>query len=198
MKRRSIDWDQDYQAGRWDGADEKEQLSRYALLGGIITLTGASSLLDVGCGRGLLREFIPPDALTSYTGLDVSQVALNKVSNPKPYEKFVCTRLEDWQPEGVYEAIVMNEVLYYLEDPCEALNKMSRCLHPGGALVISIYQKSGWRSPNRRALKEARAFLVEKGWGLIEDIEFCTNVKGRNTWSIIVARAAGSTQEASR
>ena len=188
MSKSLIDWNHAYQSGNWDGCDEGGQMSRYALLGGLITLSGGTALLDVGCGRGLLREFIRPGILHSYTGVDISQAAIDKVADRKPHERFACARLEAWQPDQQYEVIVLNEVLYYLENPYAALDKMHQCLRPGGTIILSIYRKTGWRSPNLNAEKQARRYVAEKGLKLVEDIVFTSKTGGEKTWMILVIR----------
>jgi 2-polyprenyl-3-methyl-5-hydroxy-6-metoxy-1,4-benzoquinol methylase len=183
-----IDWDKDYAAGQWDGCNETDQFPRYILMGGMISLAGMTDLLDVGCGRGLLRRFIARETIKSYTGVDISREALKQVVDPRPNEKFVCARLEDWVPEATFDCIILNEVLYYLQKPELVLQKMDNCLRPGGVMLTSIFQKRSWRSPNKRALKATRQFLGEHDYLMLSDIDLTMRAKQSATWTVILAR----------
>ena len=189
MKNRLINWDDDYAMGRWEGFGDQEHIARYALLGGLIHFSKARTLLDVGCGRGLLRKFIPKGALASYTGIDISQVAIDGITDRQPHERFICARVEHWQNDHNYEAIILNEILYYLEDPCEVLDLMHAWLQPAGVLIISIYRHPSWRSPNHHALKVARKVFQEGKFKIIDDLEIRARLHSESSWSILLARA---------
>jgi 2-polyprenyl-3-methyl-5-hydroxy-6-metoxy-1,4-benzoquinol methylase len=188
MNKKSIDWDRDYTAGRWDGFDDLHQWTRYAVVGGIIRQSGAKSVLDVGCGHGLLRNFLPQHAAQSYTGLDISKAALDAVPDPQPEERFICTDIEDWEPEGTYDAIVLSEVLYYLDDIEAVLMKMSGCLHTRGVIIASIYRHPSFFNPDHVALKKTRRFFGSKGYEPVADLQIVTNAPVKNTWSILASR----------
>jgi SAM-dependent methyltransferase len=159
-----IDWDTEYALGIQDGHRDSERLVRYAMLGHIIARHRATQVLDVGCGQGMLRRFLPPGI--SYTGLDPSRRALGALGDD---DRRICARLEEWVPDTRYDCVVANEVLYYCENIPAALEVIDTALAPDGLLVVSIFHK-GWGSANRRALRAVRQFLAG-AWTITDDLE---------------------------
>src|ERR671915_311901 len=50
-------WDSEYAAGDWDYLSDLEQAARFSVIAGHIqVLKPGASILDVGCGKGTLRE----------------------------------------------------------------------------------------------------------------------------------------------
>ena len=57
------------------GTNFEAMVNRYAAVIKLIKPDAGSSLLDVGCGFGLLRDYLPP-SITSYTGIDIVEALL--------------------------------------------------------------------------------------------------------------------------
>jgi 2-polyprenyl-3-methyl-5-hydroxy-6-metoxy-1,4-benzoquinol methylase len=170
----SIDWEDAYAQGTFDGADDVKRPGRYLLLAGL--LRDCASVLDVGCGIGLLARFVTQ---CDYTGIDVSQVAIEKATRARdcrmPWEiRFVRADAEEWVlPHGhLFDGVVLNEVLYYLSDPKAALFKYCRLLRPNGILAVSVFDKAvrPWRrNVNREALRCAQEFMGTEPVEVIQD-----------------------------
>ena len=99
-----------------------------------------SSLLDVGCAAGSLAKAFAPAMPGRYVGLDISRVAI-EAADPA-VGRFHVANLCDWhpEPEERFDAIVFQEVLYYL-DPDQAVAEMSRYagwLTANGVIVLSL------------------------------------------------------------
>lgn len=180
-----IDWDRDYAAGRYDGFDDELQWTRHAMIGGIIRTHRASSLLDVGCGFGRLREFMP--AGCAYTGLDVSKVPIER-STLHAGDRFIQANVEAWKPDGMYAAIVLSEVLYYLADVLPTLHKLEGCLTPGGVLVASLYQHAHTWSRNQAVTRETRGFL-HRSYHVDVDLQITSSEPPKRTWIILAGTA---------
>lgn len=161
------DWNRAYAAQTYDGVNDRFQWARYAIFGGILQRSGSLFVLDIGCGYGGLRDYLPP--VRSYTGMDIAMVALEGLAR-KPSEKFVCADVEQWQPEEVYDAIVFSEMLYYLNDVEATLAKLLGALSAEGVMAASFFQHANRKSPNQRALEITRKFLREQ-FAEFEEIE---------------------------
>lgn len=71
---------------------------RYELVGEII---GDGSVLDIGCGTGLLADYISPEA--DYRGIDLNERLLNYANNKGlKVEKMDCRDMEDYPNVEVY------------------------------------------------------------------------------------------------
>ncbi|HET8754694.1 MAG TPA: class I SAM-dependent methyltransferase [Solirubrobacteraceae bacterium] len=117
------------------GADDVHDFARRAILDAL-ALQPADTLLDVGCGGGLLLR----DALAlgaTVTGLDHSEEMVRLASERAPGAEVVRGRAEEL-PFGdeSFTAIAMSIVFFFLPDPIEVLRECRRVLAPGGRLAV--------------------------------------------------------------
>src|SRR5262245_53453919 len=111
-----LDWDREYREGKWEGLRDPDECLRYAVLAAFIGADrGPPKLvLDLGCGPGILREYLSDESIHRYTGVDVSAEAVEQ-ARARGHERsvFVDASLDEWEPDLTYDVIVFNEVLYY-------------------------------------------------------------------------------------
>lgn len=154
------DWNQAYANGVYDGWGETESSPRFALIGGLCTQARAADILDVGCGTGLLRASLCLSS-SRYTGLDSSSVVIQCLQD-KGNGDFICADAEQWIPSRVYDAVILNEVLYYFKNPRAATFQVLRCTLSRWHFHCLYFQRrtSFWHpNPNRRALEFVEDFL---------------------------------------
>jgi len=138
------EWDRDFKKNKWSFIDrvavERGRNSLiinifYALYGGGGPLSSSnpsqpSNILDVGCGEGVLSDFLVGLQRQHYYGVDISSEAIKSArkrrsqdaqSSTVPFsiksQQFqVASALEYTPPPGVtFGAIVFNEMLYYTD-----------------------------------------------------------------------------------
>jgi 2-polyprenyl-3-methyl-5-hydroxy-6-metoxy-1,4-benzoquinol methylase len=99
-----------------------EELARYCIIIGYTQFFKAGSILDVGCGEGVLHERLCESSYFRYVGIDVSNVAIDKVCE-KNSEKhqFLAVRIEDFRTDQKFDVVIFNECLYYMEEPLRTL-----------------------------------------------------------------------------
>ena len=140
------DWDRDYREGKWDGLRDLDQQMRYAILAGCILghdHEAPKLVLDLGCGIGILREYLPSGSIDRYTGVDLSVEAVEQARlHGHERSGFVAVSVDDWEPDGDYDAIVFNEVLYYLPRPVALVERYARSLRSGGSIFVSMWYPS--------------------------------------------------------
>jgi SAM-dependent methyltransferase len=152
------DWDAHYESGddvkRIDAAEEP----RYAAISELTAKVAAvPSVLDLGCGSGLLYASLRDRQIHDYTGVDLSASAITLARRfADDRTKFVAADIRVWNPPNGYDAIVFNEVLYYLEDPLHVVKRYLPALRPGGALLVSMYHP---RSVRQFALRFRVRFI---------------------------------------
>lgn len=105
-----------------------------------------SSILDVGCGDGILLGYIMKQAKATksnwktvqYHGIDISSemIKFSKQNYPKG-STFLHTGFLDFENEIQYSAIVFNECFHYFEDSFTAIQKALTCLEVNGKIIIS-------------------------------------------------------------
>ena len=71
-------WEAQYAAGRWDYLAELSELARFSVLAGYIChLKPGGTVLDVGCGQGVLLRRLPMSCYSRYVGIDLSGSAIS-------------------------------------------------------------------------------------------------------------------------
>jgi 2-polyprenyl-3-methyl-5-hydroxy-6-metoxy-1,4-benzoquinol methylase len=139
----AADWDREYERGVLDYYGDLRELARYSVLIGYLRARGgAPSVLDVGCGVGLLRERIPAGAVGRFVGTDPSEVAIDRARATHPGDEFAVTDMPD-ASLGPFDVVVCNEMLYYAEDLDALLARLHDLLAPGGWLLSSIVRHPG-------------------------------------------------------
>ncbi len=107
-----------------------------------LSLELGESVLDVGCGTGLLLEMLAKavDASGQACGIDSSEdmlaFARHRCSD-LPQVKLQHGGVEQLDfPEQSFDAIACTQVLLYVDNTSRALAEMNRVIKPGGRLVI--------------------------------------------------------------
>ncbi|HEU5401877.1 MAG TPA: methyltransferase domain-containing protein [Terriglobales bacterium] len=151
--------DDEYACGRWDYLGSLEEMTRYAVIAGYCRYGGgASSVLDLGCGFGLLRRWLGPPGAVEYVGVELSNLAIEaaRVEWTDARTKFVATDAATYVADRKFDMIVFNEVLYYFERPDEILGRFASVLTKGGRFVISLWASPESRLAWRRAHESVR------------------------------------------
>ena len=84
------------------------------------------SLLDIGCGNGHTVEFFSkrwPD--TFYTGIDLSDVAIEFAKKRVPEAKFFCSAIEDFYPM-LHDVVTLMGVAEHFEDLVPSLRELKK------------------------------------------------------------------------
>jgi 2-polyprenyl-6-hydroxyphenyl methylase/3-demethylubiquinone-9 3-methyltransferase len=134
-------WNDQYSTGRWEYLKDLSEVHRNSIIAGCCQrLATRPSVLDVGCGEGILQEMIAP-WYASYVGIDLSQEAINKAqSKSDARTTFLCTDATTFAPQSTYDIIIFNECLYYFPDPLQVARSLAKCVRPdGGHMIVSMY-----------------------------------------------------------
>lgn len=156
------DWDRQYATSVWQYLAGLEQAPRYAVIDGWRRrLKPTGSVLDLGCGEGVLFDQIDVGSKVPYLGVDVSEVAIRSAVTKvrdATLERFVCADLVTFAPPpgATFEVIVFNEVLHYLPDPIRVVSRYRSFLAPDGIIIISIFHENlgTWKAIDRSLADE--------------------------------------------
>jgi len=108
-----------------------ELLRRYTPLG-----NDRLSVLDVGCGTGLMLEALRPYAHP--VGIDFSRLAMMYCAQ-RGIERLVCARVEAL-PFGdeTFDLLLALDLFEHIDDDAALIREMWRLCRPGGRLLISV------------------------------------------------------------
>lgn len=138
-----------YLRGGWDSLGQGDDMGRFFVIAGYCATRGAASILDIGCGDGLLASRLLD--FNDYVGVDLSAVAVSRAQSRQiPNTTFIAAEAQNYDPDGTFDVIVFNEMLYYLEGPEKVVLRLAQSLNPGGAAIVSIHRSPRhqwvWRS----------------------------------------------------
>ena len=170
-------WDADYASGALEHYGSPYERVRYSVLIGFLRVLEPRTILDLGCGVGLLRAHIEDLGFEEYLGIDPSAVAIESARA----QEFSRSHFEvGTHPTGIHDVIVCNEMLYYVPDLDDLLGRIAASLAPGGKLVTSIYKHPGDFALHHRL---SRAFRTVTG----ADVR---NPLTRHRWKLAVYEVA--------
>lgn len=110
----------------------------------IVNLKNAS-VLDVGCGGGILTEGLAKLG-AKMTGLDAEARAIETAKAHAKQQKlninYVCEPIEAHKPKAQYDAITCLEMLEHVEDPSGIIQHAKSMLKPGGYLFLSTINRT--------------------------------------------------------
>jgi predicted TPR repeat methyltransferase len=170
------------EAGDWQKLDSSTQEPRYvAIVEMLREFEADRSVLDIGCGKALLRTWLPKDV--DYTGVERSGAAVRAGRELHSSARIIHAAAETFNAEGKrFGTIVFNEMLYYAADPVGLLARYAPLLWEGGMILCSIYQNPRRVSLKRRLRrclnhrlplsnthceKMVRDFMARKAWQIL-------------------------------
>lgn len=133
-------WEAQYAAGRWDYLADLSELARFSVLAGYIChLKPGGTVLDTGCGQGVLLRRLPTSSYSRYVGIDLSESAISVArEHANEHSTFLVANCEEYSPAEQFDVMVFNEVLCCLRDPLRTVERYTRSLNPDGLLLVSL------------------------------------------------------------
>lgn len=118
------------------------------------------SALECGCAEGHFTARLCARA-SRVTSVDISSIALERARRRAPSAAFEQGDLLTWTPaDGPYDAVVLGDVLYYLDRPGVAAEfaaffpRAASWLRPGGRLLLAHGFAGPGQEAHRRSFRE--------------------------------------------
>jgi 2-polyprenyl-3-methyl-5-hydroxy-6-metoxy-1,4-benzoquinol methylase len=189
IKARATQWNDEYANGKWDYLGENtSEKSRSAVIAMYCQHFASSGrILDVGCGKGTLFEFLNDRQKNNYFGIDVSEVAVAE-ARQRVGLKAVVEDADKFHTEEKFDIIIFNEVLYYL-DYRAALIKYSSLLNENGIVIISMFRNKNFfiRIRLRKIWRVCRLFFE-----MYEELKLTgKKIDQSLTWDMRIMRKSG-------
>jgi 2-polyprenyl-6-hydroxyphenyl methylase/3-demethylubiquinone-9 3-methyltransferase len=126
-----------YERGYWDYLKGIDQVGGYSMIVGYVDFFSCRSILDVGCGNGVMRSRLERVAFERYVGIDpvAAGIAIAQQYADVRTEFMVG---DVFLPQlGSFDAVVCCEVLYHIPELEAALDRIRVLVNPGGYLLTS-------------------------------------------------------------
>lgn len=179
-------WDEEYRGGRWDFLRDLPESGRYGIIGMWLSLNDAlGSVLDIGCGEGLLYERLKPMGIRRYVGVDLAPAALEFADIDPAVASLRAGDMHTFTPEEgeTFSAVVFNEVLHFARDPAAVVSRFVPFLDENGVMAISMYSPKRLESGANRLI--ARTWEATNGpeWEVLDDYRLTSDRKNV-TWRL--------------
>jgi len=138
-------WDNMYDCGEWNYLSGISELAHYSVIIGYCEFVSPNaSILDVGCGEGLLAQRLEPLKHEKYIGVDVSNKAIEialKSNKNDDLTSFVVGDAEAYTPPQAVDIIIFNESLYYFNNIAITMQHYENFLIADGHFIISMFDQ---------------------------------------------------------
>lgn len=143
-------WNKEFAAGSWNHLVDTQNDFVYGVIARYLR---GGSILDLGCGVGSTGAELPVDGYRSYTGVDISDVALADARaraerlGRASTNLFIQSDIESYDPPNPLDVILLRECLYYIpkRQVPALLVKLARKLNPEGAILIRLFDRDAYR-----------------------------------------------------
>ncbi len=105
-------------------------------------MKGSGRLLDVGCNEGRGLQIYQQNGYSA-EGLELNETAAAEAR--KAGFRIYTDPLEQFEPEKLYDVVVLSNVIEHSLDPKDMLNHVNRILEPGGQVWISCPNVDSWQ-----------------------------------------------------
>ncbi len=109
---------------------------------------GNLSVLEIGCGTGLLTELVVKNiSFSTYTALDIVPECEKYIKNINLSIEFVSNDIEEYIKKNNknFDLIISNASLQWIENLPELIARLAEKLNPNGKLLFSTFGKENFR-----------------------------------------------------
>jgi 2-polyprenyl-6-hydroxyphenyl methylase/3-demethylubiquinone-9 3-methyltransferase len=158
-------WNSEFSRGRWDCLDSTASDCVYP---SVEKYAARGSILDLGCGSGSTGNELDATAYGDYTGVDISDVAIEKArgrteqNRRAAKNRYVQSDIVDYVPTRQFDVILFRDSIYYIEvGKIKAmLDRYAGSLTPRGVFIVRI---AGETEKSRRELD-----IIERNFDVVE------------------------------
>jgi SAM-dependent methyltransferase len=137
-------WDAEFKKGKWRYLDTipLERVRLAAIGSGLTRMYGLpvnATILDVGCGEGIISDYITAEQKANYIGVDISKVAIDQAIKKRGAPMtWAVSVAHEYTPPREVDVVIFSEMLYYVDFE-KVLTQYESYLSPNGIIVISLW-----------------------------------------------------------
>lgn len=134
------------------GFADMEQL---ALLLDVLQLQPDETVLDIGCGNGMISEALSDETGAHFFGIDYIPLAIEQAQHRTRHKAerlsfFVGDINALDLPEHAYDAAILIDSLYFSDDYARTVRELTAAIRPGGQMAILYsYGREPWIPPEK-------------------------------------------------
>jgi SAM-dependent methyltransferase len=136
-------WDREFGEGRWDCLDATADDCVYPYLA---KYANGGRILDLGCGSGSTSNELAATAYGAYTGVDISEVALEKArrrshaNGRAGKNQYFQSDIITYVPSQPFNVILFRDSIYYVPSGkiTDVLNGYAKYLEMNGVFIVRL------------------------------------------------------------
>ncbi len=144
-------WDTEFANGQWNYLEQTVGDPVYAY---VEKYSERGDILDLGCGSGNTGNELHYVSYASYTGTDISEVAVQKAqlrsreNQREAKNEYVCCDIESFVPSTPYNVILFRESIFYIPvgNIRAILDRYGGYLKPSGVFVVRMCDREKYQS----------------------------------------------------
>ena len=143
-------WDKEYAGGQWDLCKDtrNDPVYRY-----IRKYCNNGAVLELGCGSGQTGIEMEPDTYQHYTGVDISDVAIQAAMRRSEdngrggKNRYAQSDILTYLPDRRFNVVLFRDSIYYVPrgQLRSTLDRYAACLGEGGVFVVTVFSRQGYR-----------------------------------------------------
>ena len=163
-------WEHQYKKGKWEYLHDPLEGPRFeAVIAALQRYADKGSILEIGCGEGILQSRMQPGSYSRYVGVDLSEVAIQKATHlNNEITHYQAADMETFTTDEKFDVVLFNESVYYAKKPLQLMQRYAQYLKPGGHIILSIY---------KTADNEAVISKITSAWPVLEQ-KISSNERG--------------------
>ena len=142
--KRKFKFNRQYRRGKWAKLGSDHESVRYIKIDEYLNQYKPKSILDLGCGDGILNRRMTYNGHNYFLGIDYAKESI-KMAEAENYPKaeFQTKDLIEFTPPQKFDAIILNEAFYYIHDTKknEVIDTILNSLTPNGIFIVSIFRE---------------------------------------------------------
>jgi SAM-dependent methyltransferase len=171
-------WDKEFSGTKWDFIDNTAGDCVYPYLE---KYANSGDILDLGCGPGNTANELSAEVYRSYTGVDISEAALEKAvrrsqeNGRDGKNSFVKSDFLNFHPAQEFDVILFRESMYHIPygQVLPILKKYSKNLKSNGVFIVRLY--AGDQRPGViKTRVTAKLDLIRREFAVLETRQFDT------------------------
>jgi SAM-dependent methyltransferase len=144
--RRKRRWNKQYRQGRWESLKSEMEANRYKQIVTYLTTYAVPdpAILDIGCGDGVLNQYLTEYHYSYFLGVDFSSVSIEKAKEKNFSDsEFLAEDIIKFKPSRIFDVIIFNEAFYYIPETekSRVLRLILDHLKENGILITSIFRE---------------------------------------------------------
>jgi len=137
-------WNLEFSRGRWKCLEDTPGDCVYRVIERYVR---DGSILDLGCGSGSTGNELPATAYRDYTGVDISDVAIEqarrraRANGRADKNRYLQSEFSGYVPSQQFDVILFRDSIYYIPQAKikAMLNRYSSYLKKSGVFIVRLY-----------------------------------------------------------